>query len=846
MTLRMITKCNLHLDSKAYLLLILIMSLLSPVAALGQEIVQESLQKEEIQRIEAQMILKKNLDDAYKLASANELAQAKQKFKQVLELVKRSPHNSAIASEAKKGIVSVIIREAEIAERNGENLKVRALMEEALVLDPTNTELQKRAKLAKRAALTASEKYPESRIDLEGLEQKISNIRKLLEEGDNFIKTGQFSRAQGAYNKILRIDPYNKVALNRLEEIDKKEYIAASWRKDAFRQGALADVSKAWNMKPKIQTDQNRVIETTVFEPSNVTKIYDKLETIKIPEFNFTEVDISEVVKFLQMQSKALDPEGEGINFVLKSVPTTLGEEEGADATDEPITVTMDVRNLPIIKVLDFIKSLTELNYKVEEHAVFIFPANETSDVKVVRSFSVPPTFFSTKVTSTKSSSAIGADEVKIVGADVKAELEQKGVKFTAGTSAAYLPKTSKLVVRNTLEQISIIEQLVSEVSGDTTQVLIEAKFIEFTEDELKDFSSNFRISADSNVPGAFIDSVGNALPFVPPIDNDQVSLNGLTTPDGFPDYGNGSNSLFGKVQAGAGTRLRNSRGLVGNNIDVLLGLGTSRNPAEIGFTGVLGGSGFRYLLSALESTIGSDLMSAPKVTLVNGQKSKVRIVREFYYPTEYEVPELVENQSNGNDNDTGIPVAIPSTPTDFESRDIGVILEVQANATPDRRIDLELKPEVVEFEGFIDYGSDINLTTTTTITTTSTVAGIIGAPITTLGTDSESITGLLTEANNLRPVFSNRSVQTKLQVIDGQTVVMAGFIRDDEQEINDKVPFFGDLPLVGRAFRSKVTQSIKKNLIIFVTARMVNPDGTPKFLTETEADELGINQANN
>jgi general secretion pathway protein D len=56
--------------------------------------------------------------------------------------------------------------------------------------------------------------------------------------------------------------------------------------------------------------------------------------------------------------------------------------------------------------------------------------------------------------------------------------------------------------------------------------------------------------------------------------------------------------------------------------------------------------------------------------------------------------------------------------------------------------------------------------------------------------------------------------------------VMLGGLIRDDIQNINDKVPFLGDLPLVGRLFQSKAIENTKRNLIIFVTANIYRNDG--------------------
>jgi len=85
--------------------------------------------------------------------------------------------------------------------------------------------------------------------------------------------------------------------------------------------------------------------------------------------------------------------------------------------------------------------------------------------------------------------------------------------------------------------------------------------------------------------------------------------------------------------------------------------------------------------------------------------------------------------------------------------------------------------------------------------------------------------------------VFSTRKVTTSVSVYDGQTVVLGGLMREDVQKTEDKVPIIGDIPLVGRAFRTNVEQHTKKNLVIFVTARIVTPAGLP--LNEEEEEGL-------
>ena len=142
--------------------------------------------------------------------------------------------------------------------------------------------------------------------------------------------------------------------------------------------------------------------------------------------------------------------------------------------------------------------------------------------------------------------------------------------------------------------------------------------------------------------------------------------------------------------------------------------------------------------------------------------------------------------------------------------------------------IDLNLVPQVVEFEGFINYGSPIK-------TVNPALLNFIGGSTSGLTGLTQSIT--LTDNVINQPIFSTRKVTTSVSVWDGQTVVLGGLMREDVQKVEDRTPFLGDIPMVGRLFRTNVDQHVKRNLIIFVTARLVNPAGQPVNQTEEEEE---------
>jgi len=75
-------------------------------------------------------------------------------------------------------------------------------------------------------------------------------------------------------------------------------------------------------------------------------------------------------------------------------------------------------------------------------------------------------------------------------------------------------------------------------------------------------------------------------------------------------------------------------------------------------------------------------------------------------------------------------------------------------------------------------------------------------------------------------PHFRLRQVTTSAIVWDGQTLVLGGLITDHVSKVKDQLPVLGDLPFIGRLFRSESNISTKDNLVIFVTPTIIDPAG--------------------
>ena len=90
------------------------------------------------------------------------------------------------------------------------------------------------------------------------------------------------------------------------------------------------------------------------------------------------------------------------------------------------------------------------------------------------------------------------------------------------------------------------------------------------------------------------------------------------------------------------------------------------------------------------------------------------------------------------------------------------------------------------------------------------------------------------------QPFFHVRSIDSKVPITPGATVVMGGLITEARKAMDDKVPFLGDLPYIGRLFRSHAEQTIKRNLLIFVTGRLITPAGRELAVNEESSETEG------
>ena len=669
-------------------------------------------------------------------------------------------------------------------------------------------------------------------------------VTKLLVEADGFFGTGRYDLAIKRYEQVLNIDPYNSAARMGMERVNNQKSNYYTDARNETRSRMLWLVDRAWERPVRRFEGRDGIsLGSGRDQPASSTEaINAKLNRIIIPKISLTDATIREAVDFLKQRSRELDTttddpaQKRGVNIVLK-LPNAVAEPAVVDPNSTPdagalaatsVTsdsrITLSLNNVPLIEALRYLTELAGLKYKVEPFAVSIVPITENTDELLTKEYRVAPGFI--PANSGASDSALpraGATQnlgdARIRGRiDALSFLKEQGVPFPTGSSAQYVAAGSKLIVRNTQNALDLIDILVDAGNGDKPiQVEIESKFLEISQNNLKELGFSWLLGPFSIGGGVY--GAGGTEGFGGAVDAASFPFNSGGTAIG-------QNPITGGLRSGAGNTP--DAAVTANSIDALLaGVAPgaiAASPGIFGLSGIFSNTQFQVVIRALNQKKGVDLMSAPKVTTKSGNKAVVKVVRNFPYPTEFNPPEPPP-AATGTGASTAILVTgfvsqgivTPSTPTAFETRDVGVTLEVEPVVGPDNyTIDLNLSPEVVEFEGFINYGSPI--------LGPFVPLDIAGNPI-----PGTSITTTILTPNVVnQPIFSTRKVTTSVSIWDGQTVALGGLIREDVQKVQDKVPLLGDIPLVGRLFRSDVDQKIKRNLIIFVTARLMDAEGRP------------------
>jgi general secretion pathway protein D len=753
----------------------------SPTETRAQTSAEAVMQKEQIRRQEIILKAIMEIEATEVLIKEGKMDEARTRLAEILKNIPNQGEAAPAYNKAASLLNQIELATARKALEEKDWFGARDAALAALGYSPENPEAS--AILATVNDRLGIENNDESTMNPAVDRKFVNNLNKmneLIEEGKNLKATGQFKEAEKAFNQALIIDPYNKVAAKELSKLYRERRVISEIARRSSKQEKLTGTREGWSLNVATErAPELAKTETNPIRRSTNFALAQKLNSILIPQVNFEQASLEDVATFLTNKTRELDPDGIGVSVLLKNASVSAGSKP----------VSLQLSNIPAGEVLRYITNLAGVKFRVEEYAVFIVPLADRTDVVITREFPVRPAFFDVAPTGGGSGAPAGGRRTPI-GTPVsptsgsestRSVLETRGVDFSAeGAAAFYNQATGILTVKNTQDQIDLVEELVIGQSVESLIVRVDTKVVEINQTDLNSLAFNATLAAN---PAALVSSGGTA---------------------------------FGSSSVGVTTNNQGVAGLKASDaVSSLLGapsaiepLALTTNTNKFGIAGVLEGNAFRILLEALSQKDSFDLMTAPSIMINDGAQGTITVAREFYYPTEFDeaqvTPATVSNTT----------IVVPAWPTEFQARNVGVVLTAQPRITVDRqRVFLTLKPDITEFDGFINYGSRIF----------STRADSLVFPF--------DVPEGTTIADNIinQPIFSVRAIENaQLEIQDGYTMVLGGLIREDISTIEEKIPILGDIPLMGRLFRSKAEQSIKRNLMIFVSVRILRPDGEP------------------
>ena len=611
--------------------------------------------------------------------------------------------------------------------------------------------------------------------------------------------------------------------------------------------------------------------------------------------FNF----VLDLGKQLVAQGGESAPAADSGNDFAASAAATDDASAAAAPGGMPVIPAIAANNVSLWDALKLVCRVTKFKFVIEEGpVVMVMPEGMTTEALVTRTYDVTENFAERMSGAAEDVQEMGggfAGANKSNNEEASADSQEAswkkfftlmGVKWAEGSSIVYLKTIGKLRVTNTKDQLAVIEAALAGELGATPKLIeIEARFVEVAQDDLNSLGFEWLLNSDyslgtgklgkmlgvkggkwGDASGSIVESAGS------PSANGSMAtganegmINGnFTTEYGSQDANwsrkHGGERNIGIAGDGGNTYQSGMRYLStqGNHI---AGEGRSVNDNFMRVNAFLGNADLSMILHMLSQRSDTDLLSAPKVLTGPGKEATMKVVTEYIYPTEYDVQLTASGggSSSGSSGSSGGSSEILAVvePENFTMREVGVILQVTPELSQGGQlINLHLHPQVVSDPTWKNYGMRIPKSSNSQYDTFGSVSAIIEKLGSFLpdGVDKYNdmvVNAAMTSIDRInnndgalsyydapmeQPFFKTRSIETDITIANGATVVMGGLITEERKSMEDKIPYLGDLPWLGRFFRSRSEWSNKRNLLIFVTARLVDPMGRQISMGVTEA----------
>ncbi len=660
------------------------------------------------------------------------------------------------------------------------------------------------------------------------LADKEREIKILIASAKTLLKNGKYEEARDKVEKVFSINPSNAEAATLAGEIYKKFYQYGFKRRQADITGQMAYEAWQW-VEPYFPRESAAGSKVDNIEKSGDDHgIQAKLDRIIFPTVRFDQTEISAVVQFLR-RNRNYDVDKTGVviefNAAKKEAPVAKTENTADETAANPdetapapavaqtqaaapagndVMVTLSLNNVSLRELLNSICFLTGLKYTVLDNKVelgFVPPMERRRyDISANVVSLIDAYDKGVETSSAASESSDGGEDgdgaTLKAGKSVKHSVSPDALRKFFAIFGVTFPEGSGITVRgnmlsmtNTEENLRRLADILQELNTDKPMVQIEVKSIEITEEDMEALGFNWSFYGTSADGGEYT-GVGN---------------------DKWYLY-QGNNTNYGTTgEARFLSMLNDLLTTSGSGTPNLIGLNLF--PDIFGSTKPFGGDlafNLSLTINALDRSDRTEVISAPKVMVESGKEASVVMGKRYYYPESWDELEI-----DVEDSDSTIigGVAYPTysitepVPSFGESELYGTTFTVTPTVLGDNRtIRLKINPKITS-------GGQSENETYPVVLTESKLDG----------TESHSY-----YYNIWRPVTKTSALDVEVDVFHGETLVLGGLSDSRTESRLDKIPILADIPFIGRLFQSHSETSVRKNTLVFVTAKLMDSSGVP------------------
>ncbi|MBR2508311.1 MAG: hypothetical protein IKB71_01040 [Lentisphaeria bacterium] len=617
-------------------------------------------------------------------------------------------------------------------------------------------------------------------IDVKNFDKSIESdaqaVDRYMREAQTFYNNGKYEDVIAVLEKVYLLDPFNVRATTLLDKTYGKIYSYARARHRVTNQEMMAMDEWNWVMPLKIAQPQNDKISRRSPEIKIAkNEVEARLEKITLPKFDSPGMGIVEILNFLVRESKKYDPEG-------VTIIHQLSKDELASPKFKRIY--MNFNAIPLREILRYLCVNLGLKYKINQDGNVLIGTSIDDMVSSPREFLVRDDLIA-DITSSGAAPAAAAAEPAEGGTEGAAAAPAA----TAANSSADVAKMKKY----------FSDRGISFPAGSSIRYNKRKNCLEVinSEENLRKLDELLLQLSAIEVP-----MVMTEVKFIEVSEKDfnqlgfdwNFSLTDETRGNGLWNFSTSTNFVTQEEQNNRPTAFIQNLNLLPNFDDDWGGLKPSLN----------------VTVHALSQNDNAEVLTTPRLISKSGMSASIRMVTETRYPDSWEAPEI-ETES---DNITTISFPVPDL---GDPTPIGITMNVTPTVNPDNTITLDLRPEIITFLGSANSGYPVSVQ-----------QGVVNRET------GQMVPTMLNESFNIwMPEMGVRRIDVKVKVEDGETIVLGGIISNTVERQEEKMPLLGTIPLLGRLFQNRKEESSKTNLLIFVTARLINTDGRPVKMIE-------------